>query len=72
MKIKFNMSKQYNLIRDLVDEGDFNDRSEMLEYLNFLMESNSRYVCVNSMKDNGKSVIASLVTAYYSKNLDIM
>ena len=38
MKIKFNMSKQYNLIRDLVDEGDFNDRSEMLEYLNFLME----------------------------------
>ena len=70
MKIKFNMSKQYNLIRDLVDEGDFNDRSEMLEYLNFLMESNSRYVCVNSMKDNGKSVIASLVTAYYSKNLD--
>ena len=33
MKIKFNMSKQYNLIRDLVDEGDFNDRSEMLEYL---------------------------------------
>ena len=62
MKIKFNMSKQYNLIRDLVDEGDFNDRSEMLEYLNFLMESNSRYVCVNSMEDNGKSVIASLVT----------
>ena len=38
MKIKFNMSKQYNLIRDLVEEGDFNDRSEMLEYLNFLIQ----------------------------------
>lgn len=70
MRIKFNMSKQYNLIRDLVEEDNFKDRSEILEYLNFLMESNSRYICVNSARSNGKTAMASLVTSYYSKNFD--
>lgn len=70
MKFKFNMSKQYSLIRDLYEEEDFVDRSELLEYLNYLMGSNSRYVCVNSRSHNGKTAMASLVTAYYSKDID--
>ena len=57
MKFKFNMSKQYNLIRDLYEEENFKDRSELLEYLNYLMDTNNRYVCVNSHIRNGKSSV---------------
>ena len=70
MRFKFNMSKQYNLIRDLYEEENFKDRSELLEYLNYLMDTNNRYVCVNSRICNGKTAMASLVTSFYSKDVD--
>ena len=70
MRFKFNMSKQYNLIRDLYEEENFKDRSELLEYLNYLMDTNNRYVCVNSRARNGKTAMASLVTSFYSKDVD--
>ena len=46
------------------------DKTEMLEYLNQVINSEQRYVCVSRPRRFGKSMAARMVAAYYSKGCD--
>lgn len=46
------------------------DKTGMLEYLNQVMNSEQRYVCVSRPRRFGKSIAARMIAAYYSKGCD--
>ncbi len=46
------------------------DKTGMLEYLNRLINSEQRYVCVSRPRRFGKSITARMIAAYYSKGCD--
>lgn len=46
------------------------DKTEMLEYLNSILGTEQRYVCVSRPRRFGKSIAARMVAAYYNKGCD--
>lgn len=46
------------------------DKTGMLEYLNHVINSEQRYVCVSRPRRFGKSITARMIAAYYSKGCD--
>lgn len=46
------------------------DKTGMLEYLNQIINSEQRYVCVSRPRRFGKSIAARMIAAYYSKGCD--
>ena len=46
------------------------DKTGMLEYLNQVINSEQRYVCVSRPRRFGKSIAARMIAAYYSKGCD--
>lgn len=46
------------------------DKSKLISFTNRLMGSEQRYICVSRPRRFGKSIAASMLTAYYSKNCD--
>jgi len=46
------------------------DKTGMLEYLNQVINSEQRYVCVSRPRRFGKSIAARMAAAYYSKGCD--
>lgn len=46
------------------------DKTGMLEYLNRLINSEQRYVCVSRPRRFGKSITARMIAAYYSRGCD--
>ncbi len=46
------------------------DKTGMLEYLNQVINSEQRYVCVSRPRRFGKSITARMIAAYYSRGCD--
>lgn len=46
------------------------DKTGMLQYLNQVINSEQRYVCVSRPRRFGKSITARMIAAYYSKGCD--
>lgn len=46
------------------------DKTGMLEYLNQVINSEQRYVCVSRPRRFGKSIAARMIAAYYSRGCD--
>lgn len=46
------------------------DKSKMISFTNRMIGSEQRYICVSRPRRFGKSIAASMLTAYYSKNCD--
>lgn len=46
------------------------DKTELLEYLNQVLNSEQRFVCVSRPRRFGKSIAARMIAAYYSKGCD--
>ena len=46
------------------------DKTEMLDYLNSVLDTEQGYVCVSRPRRFGKSIAARMVAAYYSKGCD--
>lgn len=46
------------------------DKTGMLEYLNQVINSEQRYICVSRPRRFGKSITARMIAAYYSKGCD--
>ncbi len=46
------------------------DKTDMINYTNRVLESESKYVCVSRPRRFGKSIAAKMLVAYYSKGCD--
>ena len=46
------------------------DKTDMINYTNRVLESESKYVCVSRPHRFGKSIAAKMLVAYYSKGCD--
>ena len=46
------------------------DKSEMLEYLNVVLDTERRFVCVSRPRRFGKTMAANMVCAYYDRTVD--
>jgi len=68
--IDINMQKRYELLKKNYRTGECVDRTEFIELLNSLLKIDKKYVCINSKDRTGKTFLANLIAAYYSKSIN--
>lgn len=65
-----NTDKPFENYRELVNEEYFVDKSSMITLLNQRISTKSKYICVTRPRRFGKSSVADMIGAYYSKAED--
>ncbi|WP_315675432.1 AAA family ATPase [Clostridium sp. 19966] len=70
MSIYLNTNKPFENYRELVNEEYFVDKSSMIALLNQKIATKSKYICVTRPRRFGKSSVADMIGAYYSKAID--
>lgn len=68
--IYLNTNKSLELFKTLYRSKYFVDKSSIIENLNERIETSDRYVCVTRPRRFGKSSVADMLGAYYSKAVD--
>ncbi|MBB6625511.1 AAA family ATPase [Clostridium gasigenes] len=68
--IYLNTSKPLENYIELFDEKYFVDKSEMIALLNDRISTKGKYVCITRPRRFGKSSVAHMLGAYYSKSVD--
>jgi len=53
-----------------VTNGDFIDKSGLLNILNRNMDTENRFMCISRPRRFGKSVAAKMAYAYYDRSMD--
>ena len=67
------MNKYFNRNNDQFTKslnGIFVDKSDALDLINNIVDSNSQFICVTRPRRFGKSMMASMINAHYSKGCD--
>ena len=70
MSIYLNTSKPLENYKELFNEKYFIDKSQIIELLNDRISTKSKYVCITRPRRFGKSSVADMLGAYYSKAVD--
>jgi len=70
LSIYLNTDKPFENYRELVNEEYFVDKSSMITLLNQRISTKSKYICVTRPRRFGKSSVADMIGAYYSKAAD--
>jgi hypothetical protein len=70
MAIYLNTNKPLENYKNLYRSKYFVDKSLIIENLNQLIETSDRYLCITRPRRFGKSSIADMLGAYYSKAVD--
>lgn len=70
MAIYLNTTKPLENYKSLYRSKYFIDKSLIIEKLNQLIETSDRYICITRPRRFGKSSIADMLGAYYSKAVD--
>ena len=70
MGFYLNSAEPLGMYREIVNSPYFVDKSLVLTELNDLIGTAAKYICVTRPRRFGKSVIASLIGAYYSNACD--
>lgn len=70
MSIYLNTNKSFENYKELVNEEYFVDKSSMITLLNKRISTKSKYICVTRPRRFGKSSVADMIGAYYSKAVD--
>jgi len=70
LSIYLNTNKPFENYRELVNEEYFVDKSSIITLLNQRIFTKSKYICVTRPRRFGKSSVADMVGAYYSKAAD--
>lgn len=70
MGIFLNTSRSLENFRELFNEKYFIDKSNIIELLNDVVSTKSKYVCITRPRRFGKSSVADMLGAYYSKCID--
>ncbi|MBR0118818.1 MAG: AAA family ATPase, partial [Eubacterium sp.] len=55
---------------EAVNSDIFVDKSEMILYLNTLVKTNQKYVCVSRPRRFGKTMATNMIGAYYDREAD--
>ena len=53
-----------------LDSGIYVDKTQMIRYLNSVVNTEQRYVCVSRPRRFGKSMAANMICAYYDREAD--
>ena len=70
MTVYLNTSKPLVNYMNLYNEEYFIDKSIIIEKLNKRINTTSKYVCITRPRRFGKSSVADMLGAYYSKAID--
>ena len=70
MSIYLNSTKAYENFKCLYRSRYFVDKSLIIEKMNELINTSDRYVCITRPRRFGKSSVADMLAAYYSKAVD--
>lgn len=70
MAIYLNTNTHFENYSELAREYYFVDKSEIIKSLNKKISTKSKYVCVTRPRRFGKSSVADMLGAYYSKAVD--
>ncbi|MBU3106978.1 AAA family ATPase [Clostridium gasigenes] len=70
MAIYLNTNKPLENYRELFDEKYFVDKSKIITLLNDRISTKGKYVCITRPRRFGKSSVADMLGAYYSKGVD--
>ena len=65
-----NTNKQFENYKELVNEEYFVDKSMIIKMLNEKISTKSKYICITRPRRFGKSSIADMLGAYYSKAVE--
>ena len=58
------------IIKELYNEEYFVDKSKIISLINKKINTKSKYLCITRPRRFGKSSIANMLGAYYSKAVD--
>ena len=67
MAIYLNINRNLENYKELYNEEYFVDKSEIISLINKKINTKSKYICITRPRRFGKSSIASMLGAYYSK-----
>ena len=67
MAIYLNINRNLENYKELYNEEYFVDKSEIISLINKKINTKSKYICITRPRRFGKSSIASMIGAYYSK-----
>ena len=67
MAVYLNTNKAFENYKELFNEPYFVDKSEMIHKLNARIGTTSKYICITRPRRFGKSKVADMLGAYYSK-----
>ena len=67
MAIYLNTNRNLENYKELYNEEYFVDKSEIISLINKKINTKSKYICITRPRRFGKSSIASMLGAYYSK-----
>lgn len=70
MTLYLNTNRQYQNYKELTEEKYFVDKSEMISLINENVNTKSKYICTTRPRRFGKSSVADMLGAYYSKAVD--
>lgn len=70
MTLYLNTKRQYENYKELSQEKYFVDKSEIISIINENISTKSKYICVTRPRRFGKSSVADMLGAYYSKAVD--
>lgn len=70
MALHLNTKRQYENYKELTEEDYFIDKSEMISLINKNVDTKNKYICVTRPRRFGKSSVADMLGAYYSKAVD--
>ncbi|MDU1507668.1 MAG: AAA family ATPase [Clostridium butyricum] len=70
MNIYLNNDKPYENFKELVNEEYFVDKSKIICLLNKKISTKGKYICITRPRRFGKSSVADMLGAYYSKAVD--
>ena len=70
MTLYLNTKRQYENYKELSQEKYFVDKSEIISIINENISTKSKYICVTRPRRFGKSSVADMLGAYYSKAID--
>lgn len=70
MGLYLNSDEPLAMYKKIVNSPYFVDKSKIIAELNMLLDTSSAYVCITRPRRFGKSAVANMVGAYYSKACD--
>ena len=70
MAIYLNSDKPFNNYKKLLNTKYFVDKSLIIEKINEVIDTADGYICITRPRRFGKSSVADMLGAYYSKAVD--